>query len=128
MSVKYPENVIRIAKILAASGYKAYAVGGCMRDAIMGRIPNDWDMTTDCSPEKMIEIFENAGVRTIPTGLKHGTVSVILDNEIYECTTFRIDGSYTDSRSALRKPLGYFLHRHITVAVRLKKTPYFKLL
>ena len=98
MSVKYPENVIRIAKILAASGYKAYAVGGCMRDAIMGRIPNDWDMTTDCSPEKMIEIFENAGVRTIPTGLKHGTVSVILDNEIYECTTFRIDGSYTDSR------------------------------
>lgn len=98
MSLKYPENVVAIAKILAKNGYRSYAVGGCIRDAVMGRTPNDWDMTTSCSPEKMIEIFDAAGVRTIPTGLKHGTVSVLLDNEIYECTTFRIDGSYTDSR------------------------------
>lgn len=98
MTLHYPENVVRIAEILAKSGYKAYAVGGCMRDAMMGRVPNDWDMTTNCSPEKMLEIFENANIRTIPTGLKHGTVSVLLDGEIYECTTFRIDGSYTDSR------------------------------
>lgn len=98
MSLKYPENVVAIAKILAKNGYRSYAVGGCIRDAVMGRIPNDWDMTTSCSPEKMMEIFDAAGVRTIPTGLKHGTVSVLLDNEIYECTTFRIDGSYTDSR------------------------------
>lgn len=98
MSVNYPQNVIRIAEILSKSGYKAYAVGGCMRDVIMGRHPNDWDMTTDCSPEGMLAIFNAAGIRTIPTGLKHGTVSVLLDGEIYECTTFRIDGSYTDSR------------------------------
>lgn len=98
MAIKYPSGVIRIAEILAADGYKAYAVGGCIRDAIMGREPNDWDMTTDCSPEKMLEIFDFAGIRTIPTGLKHGTVSVLLDGEIYECTTFRIDGDYTDSR------------------------------
>ena len=98
MSVKYPENVIRIAKILAANGYKAYAVGGCMRDAIMGRIPNDWDMTTDCSPEKMIEIFENAGVRTIPTGLKHGTVTVKSAGRPIEVTTYRKDGDYLDHR------------------------------
>ncbi len=98
MILKYPENVIKIAEILSKFGYKAYAVGGCMRDTVMGRVPNDWDMTTDCSPEKMLEIFDGAGLRTIPTGLKHGTVSVLLDSETYECTTFRIDGSYTDSR------------------------------
>lgn len=98
MTVKYPENVVKIAEILAENGHKAYAVGGCIRDAIMGKAPNDWDMTTDCSPEKMLEIFEAEGIRTIPTGLKHGTVSVLLGQEIYECTTFRIDGSYTDSR------------------------------
>ena len=96
--IKYPENVIRIAEILKSSGHCAYAVGGCMRDAVMGRVPNDWDMTTDCSPEDMLEIFDSAGIRTIPTGLKHGTVSILLGGEIYECTTFRIDGSYTDSR------------------------------
>ena len=69
-----------------------------MRDALMGRTPNDWDMTTDASPEEMLRIFDAANLHTIPTGLKHGTVSVLLNGEIYECTTFRIDGSYTDSR------------------------------
>ncbi len=96
--IKYPENVVKIAKILDENGYKAYAVGGCIRDALMGKIPADWDMTTDCPPSKMLEIFENAGLRTIPTGLKHGTVTVLIGSESYECTTFRIDGSYTDSR------------------------------
>ena len=96
--IKYPENVIKIAKILSENGYKAYAVGGCIRDALMGKMPADWDMTTDCPPSKMLEIFENSGLRTIPTGLKHGTVTVLIENEAYECTTFRIDGSYTDSR------------------------------
>lgn len=96
--ISYPPEVIKIAKILSQHKYKAYAVGGCMRDALMGRKPNDWDMTTDCSPEKMLEIFDSVGLRTIPTGLKHGTVSVLLNGELYECTTFRIDGSYTDSR------------------------------
>ena len=84
--------------IMAKYGYRAYAVGGCVRDVIMGREPSDWDMTTNASPEKMIEIFSLEGVRTIPTGLKHGTVTVLLDGESYEVTTFRIDGSYTDSR------------------------------
>ena len=96
--ISYPPEVIQIARILSQRQYKAYAVGGCIRDALMGRKPNDWDMTTDCSPEKMLEIFDSAGLRTIPTGLKHGTVSVLLNGELYECTTFRIDGSYTDSR------------------------------
>lgn len=94
----YPENVVKIAKIMKKNRYKAYAVGGCVRDSIMGRVPSDWDMTTDASPEKTIEIFEKENIRTIPTGLKHGTVTVLLDGETYELTTFRIDGSYTDSR------------------------------
>ena len=96
--IKYPENLSKIAKILSDNGYKAYAVGGCIRDALMGKIPADWDMTTDCPPSKMLEIFEKTNLRTIPTGLKHGTVTVLIGSESYECTTFRIDGSYTDSR------------------------------
>ncbi len=96
--MRYPENVIKIAEIMAKHGCSAYAVGGCVRDSVMGRVPSDWDMTTDATPEKMIEIFDREGVRTIPTGLKHGTVTVLLDGECYELTTFRIDGSYTDSR------------------------------
>ena len=96
--LNYPENVIKIAEIMKKHGYRAYAVGGCVRDSVMGRVPSDWDMTTDASPEKMIEIFDFEGVRTIPTGLKHGTVTVLLDGDSFELTTFRIDGSYTDSR------------------------------
>lgn len=96
--LNYPEKVIKIAEIMKKHGYRAYAVGGCVRDSVMGRVPSDWDMTTDASPEKMIEIFDFEGIRTIPTGLKHGTVTVLLDGESFELTTFRIDGSYTDSR------------------------------
>lgn len=79
-------------------GARAYAVGGCVRDSLMGKTPSDWDITCSCSPEKTLEIFEAEGIRTIPTGLKHGTVSVIIDGEVFECTTHRVDGSYTDSR------------------------------
>lgn len=96
--LNYPEKVIKIAEIMQKHGYRAYAVGGCVRDSIMGRDPSDWDMTTDASPEKMMEIFDLEGIRTIPTGLKHGTVTVLLDGETFELTTFRIDGGYTDSR------------------------------
>ena len=96
--LNYPENVIKIAEIMKKHGYRAYAVGGCVRDSVMGRVPSDWDMTTDASPENMIKIFDFEGVRTIPTGLKHGTVTVLLDGDSFELTTFRIDGSYTDSR------------------------------
>lgn len=96
--IKFPENVKTIAKILSDAGFCAYAVGGCVRDSILGRIPGDWDMTTSARPDQMLEVFAAAGIRTIPTGLKHGTVSVLIDNVTYECTSFRIDGEYTDSR------------------------------
>ena len=96
--IKFPENVKKIAKILSDAGYSAYAVGGCVRDSLMQRTPGDWDMTTSARPDEMLAVFDAAGVRTIPTGLKHGTVSILLDGVTYECTSFRIDGSYTDSR------------------------------
>lgn len=96
--IKYPDSVLKIFEIFKKYGYESYAVGGCVRDSLMGRTPYDWDITTSACPEKTLEIFEREGIRTLPTGLKHGTVSVLLGNEIFECTTFRIDGDYKDSR------------------------------
>ena len=98
MQIVFPENVIKIIEILNKNGKTAYAVGGCTRDSIMGKSPNDWDITTSATPEQMLEIFAAEGIRTIPTGLSHGTVSVLLDGVTYECTTYRIEGTYSDSR------------------------------
>ena len=94
----FPDEAVKIASVLAEKGYKAYAVGGCVRDSVMGRVPSDWDMTTDARPEDMLDIFKAAELHTIPTGLKHGTVTVMIDHKPFEITTFRIDGEYTDSR------------------------------
>lgn len=98
MKIVFPENVIKIIEILNKCGKTAYAVGGCTRDSNMGKEPNDWDITTSATPDEMLEIFASEGIRTIPTGLKHGTVSVLLDGITYECTTYRIEGEYSDSR------------------------------
>ncbi len=98
MQIIFPENVIKIIEILNKNGKSAYAVGGCIRDSLMGRVPFDWDITTSATPDEMLEIFAAEGIRTIPTGLSHGTVSVLLDDTTYECTTYRTDGTYTDSR------------------------------
>lgn len=83
-------------ELLEKSGFKAFAVGGCVRDIIMGREPNDWDMTTSALPEETMEVFKD--FRTIPTGLKHGTVTVLIEGQPLEITTMRIDGEYSDSR------------------------------
>ena len=96
--IQFPAEVVKIAKILADHGHNAYAVGGCVRDSLMGRSPSDWDMTTDANPDEMLKIFKAEDLSTIPTGLKHGTVTVIMDKKPFEITTFRIDGEYTDSR------------------------------
>lgn len=82
--------------MLNGAGYEAYAVGGCVRDALLGREPHDWDIATSAVPEKVKEVF-----RKFPqadTGLKHGTVTVVIENEPTEITTFRIDGAYSDGR------------------------------
>ena len=77
-----------------AAGYEAYAVGGCVRDSVLGRIPADWDITTSALPEQVKELFH----RTIDTGIEHGTVTVMMDKEGFEVTTYRIDGEYRDHR------------------------------
>lgn len=83
-----------ILDTLNLSGYSAFVVGGCVRDSIMRRTPNDWDITTDAEPEDIIRIFK----KTLPTGIKHGTVTVFVKKQGYEVTTFRLDGEYKDSR------------------------------
>ena len=94
--IDLPNEVKHIIKTLNASGYSAYAVGGCVRDVVMGETPKDWDICTSALPEQTILCFENR--RTIPTGLVHGTVSLVLDEKNYEITTFRTDGAYRDNR------------------------------
>lgn len=94
--IKIPKDAECIINRLNEHGYEAYVVGGCVRDSILGRTPNDWDICTSATPDKVIEIFADREV--IPTGLQHGTVTVVINHTPYECTTFRIDGDYSDSR------------------------------
>ena len=94
--IELPEEVKYIINRLNESNYEAYIVGGCVRDSILGRKPNDWDICTSATPNKVIEIFKDKEV--IPTGLKHGTVTVVINHKPFEITTFRIDGDYSDGR------------------------------
>lgn len=93
-TIELPENVALIIDTLEKNGYEAYAVGGCVRDAIMGRIPHDWDITTSATPGQVKALFR----RTIDTGIQHGTVTIMLGKTGYEVTTYRIDGEYIDGR------------------------------
>ncbi len=93
-SAKIPENVKWILEILENSGYEAYAVGGCVRDMLLGREPDDWDITTSAQPDQVKALFR----RTIDTGIQHGTVTVMVGEEGYEVTTYRMDGDYQDHR------------------------------
>lgn len=94
MKIELPEKVDYIINELIEHGYEAYAVGGCIRDSILGREPEDWDITTSANPQEVKKIFR----RTIDTGIIHGTVTVMLEKEGYEVTTYRIDGEYEDNR------------------------------
>ena len=94
MKINVPEKVEYIIDVLMKHGYEAYAVGGCIRDSILGREPGDWDITTSASPYEVKELFK----RTIDTGIQHGTVTVMLDKEGFEVTTYRLDGEYEDCR------------------------------
>lgn len=90
-----PQEVLDILRRLNESGYAAYAVGGCVRDRLLGRVPEDWDLTTSARPEQVMELF--AG-HCIPSGLQHGTVTVRRNRRSFEVTTFRTDGVYSDHR------------------------------
>ncbi len=94
MHITLPDKVRLIIQKLTDEGFEAYAVGGCVRDCLLGKKPNDWDITTSATPMQVKSLFR----RTIDTGIQHGTVTIMLGNEGYEVTTYRIDGTYEDLR------------------------------
>ena len=94
--VKIEAGAAKLLDKLHAAGYKAYAVGGCVRDSLLGQTPHDWDLCTSALPEQVMELF--GAENCIPTGLQHGTVTIKQDGKLYETTTFRTEGSYSDGR------------------------------
>ena len=94
IEIRIPPGAARILRVLEDHGYEAFVVGGCVRDSLLGRNPNDWDITTSALPLQVKALFR----RTIDTGLKHGTVTVLMDGEPFEITTYRVDGEYLDGR------------------------------
>ncbi len=94
MHIVLPEDVKYIIKALESAGFEGFAVGGCVRDSILNKTPNDWDITTNAKPRDVKKLFSH----TIDTGIEHGTVTVMLGKNGYEVTTYRIDGKYTDGR------------------------------
>ena len=94
IKIELPLKVNKIITTLQQNGYEAYAVGGCVRDSILGREPEDWDITTSAMPEETKALFQ----KTFDTGIEHGTVTVLLEKEGFEVTTYRIDGKYEDNR------------------------------
>lgn len=97
MKITLPEKVNQIIHTLQEHGYEAYAVGGCVRDSILGRVPDDWDITTSATPLETKALFQ----RTFDTGIEHGTITILIDKEAFEVTTYRVDGKYEDSRHPL---------------------------
>lgn len=96
--ITMPWKVCNILDMLNIKGFESYIVGGCVRDSLLNKIPNDWDICTNATPQQVTEIFEGEGYKVLPTGIKHGTVTVIVGAEGYEVTTYRVDGKYSDSR------------------------------
>ena len=96
MHIEYPEYVATVLQRLEDGGEEAYIVGGSLRDALLGIPAHDFDVATSAKPERTVELFSD--YRVIKTGMKHGTVTVMIENEPVEITTFRIDGTYTDAR------------------------------
>ena len=94
IAIEVPDGARQVIETLQGAGYEAYVVGGCVRDSILGRVPQDWDVTTSAKPLEVKALFK----RTIDTGIQHGTVTVMIGNVGYEVTTYRIDGEYEDSR------------------------------
>lgn len=94
IQIEIPQGAAWVLEKLHAAGYEAYVVGGCVRDSLLGRVPDDWDITTSAKPEQVKTVFR----RTVDTGIQHGTVTVMVGREGYEVTTYRIDGEYADGR------------------------------
>lgn len=95
-AIKIPKYALTVIEQLEHFGFEAYVVGGCVRDSLLGIAPKDWDVCTNATPQEVLRVFRHRPV--IKTGLKHGTVTVMVDREPIEVTTFRVDGAYTDNR------------------------------
>lgn len=95
--IKIPDEAREIIEILYKNCFEAYVVGGCVRDCLLGKNPDDWDITTNAKPDEIKEIF-SFKAKIIETGIKHGTVTVILNKKKFEVTTYRTDGIYKDCR------------------------------
>lgn len=93
-----PKPVMHIIDLFEADGYEIFAVGGCVRDQLLGREIHDWDLCTSAQPQEMLTLCERAGIQCIPTGIKHGTVTLMQDSIAYEVTTYRVEGKYSDGR------------------------------
>lgn len=91
-------GALEVSKVLKDNGFKAYLVGGCVRDLMMGRVPKDWDIASNAKPNQTIELFERNNYKVVPTGIDHGTVTIFIGKEGYEITTFRGEGEYSDGR------------------------------
>lgn len=96
MEIFIPKDVSFLIDTIYENGYEAFMVGGCVRDSVLNLIPNDYDITTNAKPKEIMNIFKD--YKIIDTGIKHGTVSIILNNNIYEITTYRIEGEYENNR------------------------------
>lgn len=96
MNIVLPKNVKIIIDNLKKNSFEAFIVGGCVRDSIIGLTPHDWDICTNAKPEEIKKCFES--FNTFDSGIKHGTISIVLDGEVFEVTTYRIDGTYSDNR------------------------------
>jgi tRNA nucleotidyltransferase (CCA-adding enzyme) len=107
ININPPEKVLTICRGLHDAGFEAYIVGGAVRDSIIGRLPNDWDIATNALPHQVTALFS----RVVDTGLIHGTVSVIVDGEGIEVTTYRVDGDYSDGR----RPDSVEFAKHVTL-------------
>ena len=100
LDIILPTSVARALSVLEACGYEAYIVGGCVRDSLLGHTPNDWDVTTNATPQEMKACFRD--FRVIETGIRHGTLTVIIDGMQLEITTYRNDGEYLDNRHPIQ--------------------------
>ena len=96
MTIRMDEGAAELLDTLHRAGYAAYVVGGCVRDSLLGLTPHDWDLCTSALPQQGMELFGEE--KCIPTGLQHGTVTVKQGGRLYEITTFRTEGTYTDGR------------------------------
>ncbi|KXZ39652.1 tRNA nucleotidyltransferase (CCA-adding enzyme) [Alkalithermobacter thermoalcaliphilus JW-YL-7 = DSM 7308] len=96
MYIQIPKEVDYIIRKIENHGYEAFIVGGCVRDSLLGKIPSDFDITTNANPQTILKIFQDD--YAIPTGLKYGTITVVINNQSFEITTYRIEGDYSDNR------------------------------